>query len=143
MRALSLIIALSCAGCSAPDHSASHHDQLSDLTVTIELRQAHPNLAEYYQTLLVSKSGSLVIEKELSKTTGYIGANLYQCSAGIFMIETYYETEIIDTIKNIASPGQCQGSSTYIGIFEGAGSKQWKFIPSSQQGEKKLEMSGG
>ena len=143
MRRLSLIIALSCAGCNAPDHSASYHDQLSDLTFTIELRQAHPNLSEYYQTLLVSKDGAIILKRELARTTGYTGANLYQCSEGIFMLETYYETELIDTTRKIASPGQCQEAGSYIGIFDGAGSKLWKFIPLSEQSQKKLEMRGG
>jgi hypothetical protein len=137
------MIALSCVGCSASDHSASYHDQLSDLSVTIELRRAHPTLAEYYQTLLVSKAGAVILKQEFSQTTGYTGANLYQCSTGVYMLETYYETEIIDTTKNIASRGHCQDGGSYIGIFDGAGSKPWKFIPSSQQSEKKLEMSGG
>lgn len=58
------------------------------------------------------------------------------------MLDTYYETEIIDTTKNKVSSGNCQGAGAYIGIFDGAGSKPWKFIPASQQSEKKLEMSG-
>lgn len=143
MRALPLIIALFCVGCNAPDLAASYRDPSSDLTVTIELRKAHPNLSEYYQTLVVSKGGADIIEKELSRTTGYTGANLYLCSAGVFMLDTYYETEIIDTTKNKASSGNCHGTGAYIGIFDGAGSKHWKFTPASQQSEKKLEMSGG
>ena len=76
-------------------------------------------------------------------TGGYAAANLYRCAAGKYMIDSYGERIVIDARARTIQTGACPGAPTYLGIFEGGGSKPWRFFPASQRAEKQLVMLGG
>ena len=146
---MSRILALSLAtltltACTSTIHSASFAQPKTGATIVIELKPAHPHLAEYDRTLIFRKDGMRESRYELSTDTGgYAAANLYTCSDNHLMLDSYSEFVVVDTSIGKISTGKCAGSSTYVGVFDGGGSKPWQFFPASQRPEVALVMLGG
>ena len=128
----------------AADPEATFVDPGSRVSIGIELEAAHPYLAEYERVLTVSKAGGSSNRLRLAKDTGgYAAANLYRCAGAVFMLNTYYESVVVYGDTGGFSSGACVGKTVYVGIFDGTGSRPWRFYPASQGREKKLEMRGG
>ena len=130
--------------CRAADPAATFFDPSSRIFIGIELQAAHPYLAEYERVLTISKAGSFSNRLPLVRDTGgYAAANLYRCAGNAFMLDTYYESVVVYGDTGSFHSGRCLGEAIYIGIFDGAGSRSWRFYPASQRREVKLEMRGG
>ena len=76
-------------------------------------------------------------------TGGYAAANLYRCSAATYMLDSYGDALFIDAKMGTVQHGKCRTTSTYLGVFDGGGSKPWRFIPASRREERELRMLGG
>ncbi len=146
---MSRIFALSlatliCTSCTSETHSASFTQPKTAATIVIELEPAHPHLAEYDRTLIFRKEGMRESRYQLSMDTGgYAAANLYTCSDNLLMLDSYSEFVVVDTSTGKISAGKCSGTPTYVGVFDGGGSKPWQFFPASQRPEVALVMRGG
>ncbi|WP_303747912.1 hypothetical protein [Stenotrophomonas pigmentata] len=141
--ALILLLVL-CSACTSGIRSATFTEQSTGATIQIDLEPTHPYLAEYSRTLIFKKSGFPDSRHQLSKDTGgYAAANLYKCADNLMMLDSYSEFVLVDTSTGKISPGNCPASSTYVGMFDGGGSKPWAFFPASQRSEKALVMRGG
>lgn len=138
------LVALICTACTSATQSASVTEPTSGATVIIELEPAHPYLAEYNRTLIVRKDGLREGRYELSRDTGgYAAANLYACSENFLMLDSYSEFVVVDTSTGQISAGKCPGTLTYVGVFDGGGSKPWQFFPAAQRPEVALVSRGG
>ena len=144
-RILALCLAVfSLTACTSATHSASFAQPKTGATIVIELKPAHPHLAEYDRTLIFRKDGMSESRYGLSMDTGgYAAANLYTCSDNLLMLDSHSEFVVVDTSTGKIGAGKCPGTSTYVGVFDGGGSKPWQFFPASQRPEVTLVMHGG
>lgn len=138
--AVLVVVAAACSGCGA-DASAAFVDA-DGTSIAIELRHAHRTLAEYDRKVILVRNGAVAASNLVRDSGGYAAANLYRCAPGTYMIDSYGERLVIDAKARTIQTGVCPGASIYLGIFDGGGSKPWRFFPSSQRAEKELVMLG-
>ncbi|MCI5208570.1 MAG: hypothetical protein D3910_07205 [Candidatus Electrothrix sp. ATG2] len=133
------------AGCSSSDRSASCTLADNGVSISIELSPSHPFLAEYDRFLILKRNGKEVAKQKLFQDTGgYSSANLYKCNHTLYMVKGYFDMWVIDLNSGRIEDGQCPKSAhEYIGIFDGGGSKPWKFYLSSEREEQELKPKGG
>ena len=139
-----LMIGITGAGCSSDNSRATFEVPRTGCKLTIELEPAHPSLAEYNLILLVDIANHTETSFIISPNTGgYNAANLFACGDGNVMVESYVRSAVVNTQTGEISEGQCDSEQTYLGIFDGGGSKTWAFYPASERPETPLTMRGG
>lgn len=137
-----MALAAFCTACG-PDYSAALFAP-DGVSITIELKNSHPTLAEYDRKVILATEKGVAATAPLTRDTGgYAAANLYLCTAATYMVNSYGEVLFIDAKMGTVQPGKCRSNSTYLGVFDGGGSKPWRFIPASQREEKELHMLEG
>jgi hypothetical protein len=142
---MTFIALLPLGACTGADHRASYSNKAQGVTIAIELFTTHPFLAEYDRVLVLSSHGKDIARQKLFPDTGgYSSSNLYRCGPTKYMLKGYFDVWVIDITSGTITEGKCKdGSSEYVGIFYGGGSKQWRFYSSSEHKEEKLEPQGG
>ena len=141
-RLVAIALAACCTACG-PDHSAVFH-AADGASITIELRHSHPTLAEYDRRVILAKDKGVAATSSLMRDTGgYAAANLFRCSAATYMLDSYGDALFIDAKMGTVQHGKCRTTSTYLGVFDGGGSKPWRFIPASRREERELRRLGG
>lgn len=130
------------SACSAV-HSAAFLSP-DGVSIAIELRNSHPTLAEYDRKVIFANGGRRAVAIELARDTGgYAAANLYRCSPTTYMIDSYGERLFIDAKAGTIKEGECRAPMVYLGVFDGGGSKPWRFFTAEQRAERELRMFGG
>ncbi len=132
-------------GCRGTKYVAEFISKDNRITIAVELVSIHAFLAEYDRFAILVVNGKEVIRKKLFPDSGgYASSNLYRCSPTTYMLQGYFDTWIVDTNVKTITEGKCESSNLeYIGVYEGGGSRPWKFYSSSERQEMKLEPKGG
>ncbi|MES2323326.1 MAG: hypothetical protein V4633_13760 [Pseudomonadota bacterium] len=136
-----MVLAAICVGCGA-DRSATFFAE-DGVSITVELEHAHSTLAEYTRKLSLARGNRIIAVSDLSRDTGgYAAANLSRCSPDLYLLDSYGEFLLIDARVGTIREGRCQANPAYLGIFDGAGTKPWRFFSAQESEERELRMSG-
>ena len=128
-------------GCpQKPTHTASYYNAQNDVKITLELYHSHPYLAEYDRVLVFGSKEEIFDSRELSSDTGgYAAENLFRCGNRSYLLDGYATNEFIAVLGAKFEDGECMSpKKKYLGIFEEAGSKLWRFCPAEQCPEESL-----
>ena len=133
---------LSCRGAK---HWAAYIPNEGSISIGIELISTHAFLAEYNRFAVLVENGREIIRTKLFPDSGgYASSNLYRCGPNRYMLKGYFDTWILDLATKTITEGKCEvPKAEYIGIFEGGGSRPWKFYSASERKETVLEPKGG
>jgi hypothetical protein len=131
--------------CRGAEHRAAYMPEAGSILLVVELVSTHAFLAEYDRfAVLVQKEKEICRRKLFPDSGGYAATNLYRCSRNRYVLKGYFDSWVVDLNDATISEGKCGPvDPEYIGIFEGGGSRPWKFYPSSEREEKKLVPKGG
>lgn len=145
MRAIMFVLCLLVTpGCGREGRSARFIDPGSGTSIAIALEPAHPYLAEYRRTLVITPVGAAARRYTLSKDSGgYAAIQLHACAGGMLMVSSHMEQLQIDPRSAGVRQGACAGPRHYTGMFDGGGSRPWRFFPASQRPYAPLRMRGG
>jgi hypothetical protein len=129
------------AGYSDAEHRAQYVQNSGRMIIAVELVPIHGFLAEYDRFAILTTNGKEAVKKKLFRDSGgYASANLYRCGQAVYMLKGYFDSWIIDSNTRTIEEGECKASkAVYLGIFEGGGKRPWKFYPSAEREEAKLE----
>jgi len=124
---------------------ATYTPEESNISIAVELVSTHAFLAEYDRFAVLLENGREVRRAKLFPDSGgYASSNLYRCGANKYLLKGYFDAWILDFDTKTLTEGKCETSKLeYIGIFEGGGSKPWKYYSSEQRRETILEAKGG
>lgn len=143
--AVLVLSASSEVSCQGAKYWAAYIPNEGSISIAIELVSTHAFLAEYDQFAVLVENGREIIRRKLFPDSGgYASSNLYRCGPSRYMLKGYFDTWVLDLDARMITEGKCETPKPeYIGIFEGGGSKTWKFYSSSERKETKLEPKGG
>jgi hypothetical protein len=129
------------ASCSYVEHRAEYIHNNGKVIIAVELVPIHAFLAEYDRFATLTINGKDAVKKKLFPDTGgYASTNLYRCTQTNYMLKGYFDSWVVDVVAKTVVEGNCQSSERgHLGVFEGGGSRPWKFYSSSERMEMKLE----
>ena len=76
-------------------------------------------------------------------TRGYAAINVYACTGGVVMLDSFREILRVNLDEATFASGTCEGAWRYLGVFDGSVDAPWSFHPASERADAKLEMRGG
>jgi hypothetical protein len=120
---------------------AAYTPKDSKITIAMGLVHTHALLAEYARFAILVENGKEISRRRLFEDTGgYTSSNLYRCGPDKYMLKGHFDTWVLDLKAQAITEGACRSTNpNYVGVFDGGGSKPWKFYPASERKEMKLE----
>lgn len=140
-----LLATFSLLACNKTNNRAEYILKDQNAVIAIELLPMHSFLAEYDRFAVLQINGKEVFKKKLFPDSGgYSSTNLYRCNLTTYVLQGYFDSCVIDFETKTITEEKCKNPNPeYIGIFDGGGSKPWKFYSVSERKETKLEPKGG
>lgn len=138
---LALVLATACLlSCGADGRRAEFKTASDGAIIALEIVPIHPVYAEYNRWVRVLKHGKEVGSQTLFPDSGgYASTNLYWCSGDVYWLLGYFDSWVVNVSQGTIVEGQCErGVQQYVGMFDGGGSRQWKFYAASERKETKL-----
>lgn len=154
-----VIAALSLAGAialtllrTAQFHGADFKLPGSEIQIRIELKPMHPILSEYERRLVVKKSGVTQVTHDMFPDTGgYSRTNVYQLKRNEFLVKGFFDewrvrTSPLSVERSTAAVGEAarlEREAGFLGAFDDAPDRTWRFIPKKERAEQTLIPNGG
>jgi len=131
--------------CRGAKYWAVYEPHEGSISIVVELVSTHAFLAEYDRFAVLVQNGREVLRKKLFPDSGgYASSNLYRCGPNKYMLKGYFDTWLLNLDSRTIIEGKCEASRPeYVGVFEGGGSRPWRFYSSSERQETILEPKGG
>jgi hypothetical protein len=157
LRFISLLCIVACGGSSPPLRPTEPPARLrlgaTDCSVGVELRSAHPFLAEYDRRVHLDCVGDAVATADLGRDHGgHTTVNVYRVSDSLYALHCFSGVMLVDAKRRLLSvlPNHeareqpTSGSVQFVGAFDfGEQDGAWRFIPASERAEQKVEIIKG
>lgn len=154
------VIALTLTGASialiffwpAQFHGVDYKLPGSDIQIGIELKPMNPIFAEYERRLVVKRAGVTQITQDIFPDTGgYLRTNVYQLKRNEFVVKGFFDEWIVRTsplsvvlsTETIGEAAFMEREAGFLGAFDVAPDRNWRFIPKKERAEQTVVPKGG